>query len=171
MDDKEVRKIPKHYVYRMDYDTGFAPNTEHGICTLSGCKKSTIERWAEKGSWVIGIGGDNTGKPDRLIYAMKVEKKIPYAAFKKDFPRKSEYLNRQKAGDNVLMSKNFYYFGDNAIALPSKLSHVIIDRQGCKCVDDVDVRKLRRHLERSYEAGVLGKPNNAGREVSSGKRC
>ena len=55
--------MPKHYVYRLDHDTGFAPNIEYRICTLSGCKKTTIERWAERGSWVIGIGGNNTGKP------------------------------------------------------------------------------------------------------------
>jgi hypothetical protein len=50
----------KNYVYRMDHDTGFAPNTERGICALSGCKETTIEKWAGPGSWVIGIGGNNT---------------------------------------------------------------------------------------------------------------
>ena len=67
----------KNYVYRMDHDTGFAPNIDHNICSLSGCKKTTVEKWAEKGSWVIGIGGKNTGKPNKLIYAMKVEENQP----------------------------------------------------------------------------------------------
>ena len=70
---KEAVGVAKHYVYRMDWDTGFAPNTKYGICSLSGCKKNSIERWAEQGSWVIGIGGNNTGKSDKLIFAMEVE--------------------------------------------------------------------------------------------------
>jgi hypothetical protein len=62
--------MPKNYVYRMTHDTGFAPNLKYGICTLSGCKKNTIEVDAKRGSWVIGIGGNNTSKPNKLIYAM-----------------------------------------------------------------------------------------------------
>ena len=41
--------MPKNYVYRLDHDTGFAPNIDYGICTLSGCKKATVEKWAERG--------------------------------------------------------------------------------------------------------------------------
>src|SRR3972149_8351488 len=110
----KVNDTPKNYVYRMDHDTGFAPNVEYGICTLSGCKKETIELWAKEGSWIIGIGGKNTGKPDKLIYAMEVEEVLKYPHFKKSHPRKSKYLQKQKAGNNVLLSKNFYYFGDRA---------------------------------------------------------
>ncbi len=81
------RGISKNYVYRIDHDTGFAPNVKYGICTLSGCKKTTIEQWAQKGSWVIGIGGNNTGKSDKLIYAMEVEENLLYSQFSTDFRR------------------------------------------------------------------------------------
>ncbi len=67
----------------MDYDTGFAPNTKYGICTLSGCMKTTVERGAVRGSWVVGIGGKDTGKPDKLIYAMEIEENLLYSEFKK----------------------------------------------------------------------------------------
>jgi Nucleotide modification associated domain 2 len=62
--------VPKNYVYRIDHDTGFAPHIAYGLCTLCGCK-ATIERNAQDGSWVIGIGRNNTGKRNLLIYAME----------------------------------------------------------------------------------------------------
>src|SRR5687767_10916373 len=66
------RGMAKHYVYRMDHDTGFAPRVSKGTCTLCGCKTTTVEAWANPGSWIIGIGGKGTGRPDALIYALKV---------------------------------------------------------------------------------------------------
>jgi len=154
--------MPKNYVYRIDHDTGFAPNIEYGICTLSGCKKTTIEIWAKRGSWVIGIGGNNTGKPNKLIYAMEVEESLKYPQFRKRYSSKSRYLQRKKAGTNVLISRKFYYFGDNAIDLPEGLKHIIIDRQGCKCVSDEDLSKLKKYIEQCgyRKNGVYGKPNN-----------
>jgi hypothetical protein len=65
--------MPNHYAYRLDHDTGFAPHIVNGICTLCGCKTTTIEQWAQPVSWIVGIGGNGTGKPNRLIYAMRVE--------------------------------------------------------------------------------------------------
>ena len=59
--------MPKHYIYRIDHDEGFAPNVDFGVCTLCGCKKTSVEKWAQEGSWVVGVGGNNTGKPNKLI--------------------------------------------------------------------------------------------------------
>lgn len=150
----------KNYVYRMDHDTGFAPNVDHNIFSLSGCKKTTVEKWAEEDSWVIGIGGKNTGKPNKLIYAMKVEENLPYREFRKRYPVKNKYLSPEDAGTNVLVSRKFYYFGDHAIDLPEDLKHIIIDRQGCKRVSDEDVSKLESFLSEKFDYGKLGNPNN-----------
>lgn len=153
--------IVKNYVYRMTHDTGFAPNVRYSICTLSGCKKTTIEVWAQKGSWVIGIGGNGTGNPDRLIYAMKVEENSQCSRFKKKYPCKSKYLRAERAGTNVLTSRKFYYFGDRAVDVPRELRHIVIDRQGCKRVSDEDVSKLEKHLRTlGYGYGKFGSPNN-----------
>ena len=161
--------ISKNYVYRMDHDTGFAPNVKYGICSLSGCKKTTIEQWAKKGSWVIGIGGNNTRNSDRLIYAMEVEETLRYSQFRKRYRGKSEYLRAKEAGTNVLISRKFYYFGDNAKVLPKELKHIIIDRHGCKCVSDEDVRKLEKHL--GYRYGKFGNPNNGPNNGHNGNKC
>ena len=73
--------MPKHYVYRMDHDVGFAPRVHRRACTLCGCKTTTVEQWAEPGSWVVGIGGLGTGRPDALIYAMRVNSTPSYREF------------------------------------------------------------------------------------------
>ncbi len=151
--------MAKNYVYRMDHDTGFAPNTGFGLCTLSGCKKTTVERWAEKGSWVIGIGGKGTHQSNKLIYAMEVENNLPFKDFVARYPRKSRYL-RTKLAKSVLISRRFFYFGNAAIDLPTELQHIIIGRQGCKCVSDEDVADLENYLLSHFRYGVQGKPNN-----------
>jgi hypothetical protein len=149
----------KHYSYRMDHDTGFAPNPNHGICTLGGCKVNTVERWASKGSWIVGIGGNGTGQPNKLIYAMEVEESLTFQEFGKRYPQKSRYL-RNSSVNKVLVSRKFFYFGDSAIVLPEEIGHIIISGRGCKRIDDKDILKLNNFLLGRYKYGVMGKPNN-----------
>lgn len=161
--------MPTNYIYRMDHDTGLAPNIKYGICTLCGCKKTSIEKWAKKGSWIIGIGGNNTGKPNQVIYVMEVEDNPPYSKFTKRFPGKSRYLKgRCKPKAPVLISRKFYYFGENAFRLPNNLKHIIIHQHGCKRVSEEDIAKLRKHVlfiteRRGY--GIYGSPNNSKRKI------
>ncbi len=81
---------PKHYSYRMDYDLGFAPHIQLGLCSVCGCKRTTVEKGATPGSWVIGIGGKGTGQP-KLIYAVKIEDTPSYDDFKRKHHVESEY--------------------------------------------------------------------------------
>lgn len=169
----------KHYSYRIDHDKGFAPNPYNEVCTLSGCKTRkkdgtrNIENLAQNNNWIIGIGGNNTGKPDKLIYAMKVKENISYDEFLKKYPGKSKYLSRKKAGERVLVSKNFYYLGNKAINLPDKLSHLITNAQGykTKSISDKDIKLLEKHLHKKgfEEYGKYGEPNN--KEESEDKGC
>jgi hypothetical protein len=163
--------MPKNYIYRTDHDTGFAPNIKYGICTLCGCKKTVIEKHAEKGSWVIGIGGNSTGKPNKVIYAMEVEDTPSYSKFKKEYPGKSKYLKGKcKLKAPVLISRKFYYFGENAFCLPNNLKHIIIYQQGCKCVSDEDIAKLTKHILSKWPGyGIHGNPNNSTRKPL--KKC
>jgi Nucleotide modification associated domain 2 len=100
--------VAKHYVYRMDHDTGFAPRVASGICPLCGCKTTTIETWAESGSWVIGMSGKGTGRPGALIYAMRVESTPTLAEFRRTMPRRAAYLGGRDRDSRVLMSRHFY---------------------------------------------------------------
>ena len=64
------------------------------------------------------------------------------------------------SGEYALLSKHFYYFGDQVIDIPIHLRHIIFDRQGCKRVSDEDISKLERYLARRYNYGQLGNSNN-----------
>ena len=158
------RVTTKHYAYRLDHDTGFAPHVAAKVCTLCGCKSTTVEAWARPGSWVVGIGGNGTGKPDLLIYAMQVESNSTVAELRRRSPRLTGYLRRHgiKASARILMSKRFYYFGDHAIPLRSKqLQGLVIGGRGCRKVKDEDIAHLVAHLAaRNYAPGIHGCPNN-----------
>jgi len=170
--------MAKNYVYRMDRDTGFAPHIESdNFCSLTGCKDTTVEVWAKKDSWIIGIGGEGTGRPDKLIYAMKVKENVSYEHFR-NYPKESKYLDEWYAvcgarpRSNVLISSEFYYFGDKAIDLPTQLKHIVWNRQGCRCVSDQDVNELKKHLtDKGYRYGKLGEPNNTKNQRSNKTAC
>ena len=102
------------YSYVVEHDTGKAPNPYFGCCTLCRCKfrkcatsrKNIVEK-AEKGDWVIGIGGANLRKSaghGKLVYAMQVDEKLTREGyynklkFKKKKPGKG--TDEQKQGDN-----------------------------------------------------------------------
>ena len=161
----------KHYVYRMDHDTGFAPHVSENVCTLCGCKTTTVEAWAEPGSWVIGIGGKGTGRPDALIYALRVKANPTLAEFHRQSPRRAAYLAGRslKPSSKVLVARHFYYLGNNAGPLPSNLEHLMIRAQGCKTATDEDVARLDSYLAGRFGPGVHGFPNNPSRAPS--ERC
>lgn len=153
--------MSKNYLYRMQRDTGFAPHPHEEICFLSGCKKTTVERCASEGSWIIGIGGIRTGQKDKIIYLMRVLENLTFNKFQIKYGEKNQYLRSENAGSNVLVSKEFYYFGDHAVPIPDGLEHIKIDREGCKCVSDSDVNRLIKSLNRHFNMpGIYGNPNN-----------
>jgi hypothetical protein len=98
---------PRHYAYRVDHDYcdkqyGFYAAKVPQECSLGPCKKigrkaTLLEDLVDEGSWIVGIGGNNTTKPNKLIFAMRVEGKRSGRPFSK---------------------KKFHYFGDRAINLP-----------------------------------------------------
>lgn len=153
--------MPKHYVYRMDHDTGFAPRVARGRFTLAGCKRTTVELWARPGSWVVGIGGKGTSQPHRLIYAMRVDDNPTRRGFARAHPRAARYLCRRGLSPDapVLLSTHFFYFGDKAPKLPPSLKNFRIDRQGAWRLNDSDIAALQRFLAR-YRPGKHGEPNN-----------
>ncbi len=100
--------MPKICAYVIDHDNNKAPKVLPSICILRGCKKRDIEKKAEVGDWIVGVGGKCLGRSKgnkgryyrKLIYAMKVQRNI----------------------NSSPESKEFYFFGDNAIEIPKELS-------------------------------------------------
>jgi hypothetical protein len=153
--------MPKNYAYRMDHDTGFAPNVTGGTCTLCGCTPNTVEKWAQPEAWIIGVGGNGTGKPGRLIYMMHVQTTTPLSRFRTTYARKSQYLHDLPATAKVLFSEEFYYLGSKALELPQHLQGIIPRGRAPKCVSSADVVNVLDFVGRSgIRAGVTGEPNN-----------
>ena len=75
------------YTYKMVVDQGSAPNPFHGRCTLAICKP-VIRRVAKPGDLVVGIGSKKLGHPDKVIYAMQVERSLPIADYYHAYPEK-----------------------------------------------------------------------------------
>lgn len=155
----------QHFAYRMDHDTGFAPNISLGICSLTGCKNSktgkkrNIEELATNGSWVVGIGGNGTKQPNKLLYAMKVAANLTLDQFRDEYPEKSRYLIGHKPGGHVLVSDRYYYFGNQAIDVPVSLGNIIVSGIGFKHIPNELIDELEKMLNK-YAIGSHGEPNN-----------
>jgi hypothetical protein len=176
------------FSYVVDHDEGRAPNPYHGICTLCRCKfrkqpkkPRNIVELAVEGDWVIGTGGADRRKSagnGRLVYAMRVDKKIPRAEYYADRtyackkPKTGDGAGRH--GDNerprnrfeehcqyVLISKHFYYFGDRALTIPAKFSKFEKKGPGFRAdfvKDHIDEFIRWIEEEQGFEPGVHGKP-------------
>lgn len=153
---------PRHYSYRVDHDLNFAPHIWRRVATVCGCKVGTVEEWAKVGSWVVGIGGANTGQADRLLYAMRVTQKLSYGEFRRKHPANAAYLEGRgiAEGSPVLISRGeFYYFGDQALKLQPELRGLIHTTQGAKRLSEEDIERLKAFLANT-PPGRHGRPNN-----------
>ncbi len=93
----------KYYSYVVARDFGFAPNPFGKHCTLATCKHK-IRKKASVGHWIFGITSKTKG--NRLIFAMKVDKKITFNEYWElpEFQYKKPVLNgslKQMYGDNI----------------------------------------------------------------------
>ncbi|MDR2056014.1 MAG: hypothetical protein LBQ10_09145 [Desulfovibrio sp.] len=88
------------YSYIVAHDMGFAPNPFHGVCTLACCKP-VVRRACAAGDWIVGITPKRCGH--KLVYAMKVEQKILFEDYWKDYAEKRADLSTTmgKCGDNI----------------------------------------------------------------------
>jgi len=96
----------KIYSYVVRYDEGAAPNPFWGYCTLAICKP-VIRRVAEVGDWVIGTGSkENVGK-NKLIYAMKITRKMRL----EDYGNDKQFEKKIPVGKGGIKSlgDNIYY--------------------------------------------------------------
>jgi len=63
--------------YTISRDYGFAPNPFWGYCTLATCKPK-IRGFSVIGDYVVGFGGKDTGKHNKLIFVMRVEEILSF---------------------------------------------------------------------------------------------
>lgn len=63
--------------------------------------------------------------------------------------------SRDQRGVNVLLSDDFYYFGENAVAIPSHLRRLIKKNQGHLIVEDIEILSQFEQWVRTYEKNKL----------------
>lgn len=93
------------FTYVVVQDTGFAPNPFFGVCTLATCKPA-IRKGARRGDWVVGIGSVQNQIDGTLVYAMRVDERLPFDDYWTDpmFQCKRPDLegdSKQRCGDNL----------------------------------------------------------------------
>ncbi len=92
----------KVYSYVVAYDSGFAPNPFHGLCTLACCKP-LIRRSAQPGDLIVGLGK----RAERVVYTAEVTQVIDFAKYwnaaryKNKRPTKGAPLAIERSGDNI----------------------------------------------------------------------
>ena len=202
---KSVQEVAvKLYSYVVEHDTGYAPNPYFGFCTLCRCKfrksvagRKNIVESAKEGDWVIGTGGASkrSAGHGKLIYAMLVTEKLTREKYFSDsrFAQKKPIKTttstyEQKRGDNerpskvfekrkqfVLVSRHFYYFGNNAIDIPAKFRRRGFEKKGPgfrSPSDSADVCRFVGWLEKERKPGKHGEPcQGQGDKTKGDKEC
>ena len=159
------------YSYVVEHDLGFGPNPEGGVCTLAKCKyrsKGNIVPMAEDGDWIAGTGGINLDRSSghgTLIYAMRVDDKMPLKAYCR--ANKDRIDAEREADENdrfALLSNHFFYFGRNAIdisEIPKKhLDHPFEKKgPGYRCdFSEEFIDEFAKWLKATFKTGVHGLP-------------
>ena len=102
-------------VYKMTNASGFAPNPFGGILTLACCKPQ-IRNVTKEGDVIIGIGSrtmENNYKKrpatfnNKIIYAMEVEKVIPWTEYYEFCKNKEELKCKYQASGNDKIDKRY----------------------------------------------------------------
>jgi len=93
-----------YFSYVVARDFGFAPNPFNGICTLATCKPD-IRKKAVPNDWIFGCGAAAIQCKGKLLYAMKVTKKITY----NEYFTNPKYNNKKPIMNGSLKSM----YGDN----------------------------------------------------------
>lgn len=191
------KRQPNLFSYIVTIDNGFSPNPFGGICTLA-CSVPNIRRNANLSDWIIGTSpspdkgrlvfamrvdrgltfemywdfpeyeckkpGKNNGCGDNIY---KMGKDGHLVQVKNLFHHK-EHFKTDTSINRVLISKNFYYFGKEAVEIPDKLSSVIQTTQGVKTLKPAAknsnkyeiVPTFLEWLQGNFEQGIHGAPTH-----------
>jgi len=179
--------MTKLFSYVVDHDYGVAPNPFGGFCTLAKCKYSKGKRrnvveLAEEGNWIVGTGGADTKKSaghGKLIYAMRVDEKLPLAVYFHDkrFRGRKDNDTAKSFDRFVLVSRQFFYFGRNAISInriPKRHLAGPIEKKGPGFPSDFSqqfIGSFAKWLEGKYRVGIHGLPCGVGQDELTQKQC
>lgn len=178
---------PSIFRYVVRYDSGVAPRPFDGYCTLAICKPQIRAR-ARKGDWVVGFRTRAPGEviyamlvEEVLTFAQywadpRFRNRRPDATGTPDNiyrPARSETLEQVPnpvhdetatatdiGGRNVLVSRQFWYFGSNSPPISTELIHLVHAGRGHavhKNRRPRDIDQLNAWLS-AWQIGIHGSP-------------
>jgi hypothetical protein len=180
------------FSYVVQHDLGYAPNPFHGYCTLAHCKfgrkRKNIVDLADRKDWVVGTGGADlrvSSGHGRLVYAMKISDILNLKQYFKDCRFRQKKIksslnpspdNLQRDRDNavrrVLIAKEFYYFGRQAVKIPERFLIHPLEKRGpgfrYRNFDAAFIAAFERWI-RAKKRGVNGLP--CGLTTAVRRRC
>ena len=126
------------------------------------CKKPV------KNGSLVQMYGDNVYHTDKSLNPVRKYIQDECAHSHKDGSFYQEHYDRDTKSDKVLLSRTFYYFGDNCIDIPQEYSYIrlgendmrgnmtYLDLQG----EDEKIEAFANWLESTYGKGIHGDPCN-----------
>lgn len=179
--------MPRIWRYVLAHDSGRAPCLDNRMLTLCCCKPR-IRANARVGDWVVGFTPKRQGV-GLVAWAGRVSDVIPMGAYGEQHPERQDAIYRTRAlggdgrellchiggdyhntpkaistdasGVNSLLFSPFWYFGENARALPEHLlclTHYFIGQTTRGSSPEL-AAALENWL-RQRPAGVWGRPRN-----------
>ncbi len=188
---------PAIYIYKMIADNGGAPCVWRSVLSLAICKPK-IRRTANKGSIIFGFGGKDyeerllyiaevtekpptgdyyrstrfTNRPD-CIYQEKpsgIPTRKPYARYHKDSDERARDVGMKFEKADVLLSRDFRYFGINGNAdyktrFPSIKEVVENLKRGHRVNHPANLRaelcQLKKQMWRAFKQSDIGSPTDS----------
>jgi hypothetical protein len=140
---KTKRYEQKLYSYILACDNGGAPCVERGCLTIAICKP-VIRRNSNVGDIIVGISSYKLGKKKKIIFIAVITKLVTMKQYGNYHRSDSIYTSKLKmrpnsfhnctnyksdiSGKNVIMSRDFIYFGKKNINVPKNLQGIIPGR-------------------------------------------
>ena len=128
---------------------------EYWLDSRFQCKKPILN-----GS-LVEMHGDNVYHTD-MITGKVIQENCAHSL--KDGTEHSGHKKRDTEGMNVLISRSFYYFGDQAPLVPDEFSYIINDSRNLKFRDlmgeDIKIQRFADWLASKYNYGIYGDPCN-----------
>lgn len=170
------------YKYVITVDTGVAPCVDEGLLSLCICKPK-IRKTAQVGDWIIATGSrPKISRTPKVVFAAKVTeiKTMEQYAVENEGRRDCIYRfdglslihngsqihgdrknqNKDISGRFCLISKQFWYFGRDAIELPEPLHGLHHRGQGHGKIRDEHTVQAACAFFSQKQCGVLGQPNH-----------
>ena len=125
---------------------------EYWLDSRFQCKKPILN-----GS-LVEMHGDNVYHTD-MITGKVIQENCAHSL--EDGTEHSGHKKRDTEGMNVLISRSFYYFGDQAPLVPDEFSYIIIDSRKLKFRDlmgeDIKIQRFTDWLASKYNYGIYFK--------------